>query len=96
MCCSDQAHDNTETQTVCMSSSVKAYSQGHISSKDADRVHAVVIQQLSKDFQWKLISSEVNPADVLSRGLDVKELAANDLWWKGPDLQNMAVATPNS
>ncbi|GFY41661.1 integrase catalytic domain-containing protein [Trichonephila inaurata madagascariensis] len=54
------------------------------------------IQQLSKDFQWKHISSEVNPADVLSRGQDIKELAANDLWWKGPDLQNMAVATPNS
>ncbi|GFS38913.1 uncharacterized protein TNIN_472691 [Trichonephila inaurata madagascariensis] len=54
------------------------------------------IQQLSKDFQWKHISSEFNPADVLSRGLFVKELAANDLWWKGPDLQNMAVATPNS
>ncbi|GFW16478.1 DUF5641 domain-containing protein [Trichonephila clavipes] len=55
------------------------------------------IQQLFKDFQWKHISSEVNPADVLSRGLDVKELAANDdLWWKGPDWQNMAVAAPNS
>ncbi|GFY53743.1 integrase catalytic domain-containing protein [Trichonephila inaurata madagascariensis] len=49
------------------------------------------IQQLFKDFQWKHISSDVNPADVLSRGQDVKELAANDWWWKGPDLQNMAV-----
>ncbi|GFS64135.1 integrase catalytic domain-containing protein [Trichonephila inaurata madagascariensis] len=54
------------------------------------------IQQLFKDFQWKHISSDVNSADVLSRGQDVKEIAANDLWWKGPDLQNMDVATPNS
>ncbi|GFY48708.1 DUF1758 domain-containing protein [Trichonephila inaurata madagascariensis] len=30
------------------------------------------IQQLFKDFQWKHISSDVNPADVLSRGQDVK------------------------
>ncbi|GFY69886.1 uncharacterized protein TNIN_252561 [Trichonephila inaurata madagascariensis] len=28
--------------------------------------------------------------------MDVKELETNDLWWKGPDLQNMAVATPVS
>ncbi|GFQ84269.1 DUF1758 domain-containing protein [Trichonephila clavata] len=54
------------------------------------------IQKLSKDFQWKHISSEDNPADVISRGLDVKELATNDLWSKGPDLQNIAEATPNS
>ncbi|GFW49155.1 uncharacterized protein TNCV_3924621 [Trichonephila clavipes] len=33
---------------------------------------------------------------VISRGLDVKELAINDLWWKGPDLQNIAVATSDS
>ncbi|GFR01449.1 integrase_H2C2 domain-containing protein [Trichonephila clavata] len=106
-------------------SSVEAYSQGHISSKDADRVHAIVvrfynrsrvdqyppppnllktlvgnrvsqIQQLSKDFQWKLISLEGNPADVISCELEVKELATNNLRWKGPDLQNIAEATPNS
>ncbi|GFT96953.1 integrase catalytic domain-containing protein [Trichonephila clavipes] len=54
------------------------------------------IQQLPKDFQWKHISSDCNPADIISRGLDVKELATNDLWWKGPDLQNRTVATPDS
>ncbi|GFX81561.1 uncharacterized protein TNCV_4509661 [Trichonephila clavipes] len=54
------------------------------------------IQQVSKDYLWKHISSESNPADVLSRELDVKVFGTNDLWWKGPDLQNMDVATPNS
>ncbi|GFR03700.1 integrase catalytic domain-containing protein [Trichonephila clavata] len=54
------------------------------------------IQKLSKDFQWKHISSESNPADVISRGLDVRELATNDLWWKGPDLRKITAATPNS
>ncbi|GBN05659.1 hypothetical protein AVEN_2966-1 [Araneus ventricosus] len=39
------------------------------------------IQQLTKDFQWKYIPSECKPADLISRGLDVKALAANDLWW---------------
>ncbi|GBL91112.1 hypothetical protein AVEN_184477-1 [Araneus ventricosus] len=54
------------------------------------------IQQLTKDFQWKHIPSECNPADLISRGLDVKALAANDLWWKGPDFQNLTASTPNS
>ncbi|GBN15570.1 hypothetical protein AVEN_55008-1 [Araneus ventricosus] len=54
------------------------------------------IQQLTKDFQWKHIPSECNPADLISRGLDVKALAANDLWWKGPDLENLTASTPDS
>ncbi|GBN98193.1 hypothetical protein AVEN_154690-1 [Araneus ventricosus] len=54
------------------------------------------IQQLTKDFQWKHIPSECNPADLISRGLDVKALAANDLWWKGPDLENLTACTPDS
>ncbi|GFQ90846.1 integrase catalytic domain-containing protein [Trichonephila clavata] len=37
------------------------------------------IQQLSKDFQWRHISSECNPADALSRGLDAKTIAACEL-----------------
>ncbi|GBN91970.1 hypothetical protein AVEN_147041-1, partial [Araneus ventricosus] len=54
------------------------------------------IQQLTKDFQWKHIPSECNPADLISRGLDVKALAANDLWWKGPYLENLTASTPDS
>ncbi|GBM81691.1 hypothetical protein AVEN_92819-1 [Araneus ventricosus] len=54
------------------------------------------IQQLTKDFQWKHIPSECNPADLISRGLDVKALAVNDLWWKGPDLENLTASTPDS
>ncbi|GFR27970.1 integrase_H2C2 domain-containing protein [Trichonephila clavata] len=41
---------------------------------DANRVSQ--IQQLSKDFQRRHISSECNFADTLSRGLDAKTLAA--------------------
>nr|XP_042900823.1 uncharacterized protein LOC122269859 [Parasteatoda tepidariorum] len=47
------------------------------------------IQQLSKDFQWKHIPSELNPADLISRGLDVKALAASELWFKGPDFSKL-------
>ncbi|GFS84585.1 integrase catalytic domain-containing protein [Nephila pilipes] len=45
----------------------------------------VQIQELSKDFNWKLVSSKSNPANLFSRGLETKALAASELWWKGPD-----------
>ncbi|XP_055941878.1 uncharacterized protein LOC129971925 [Argiope bruennichi] len=43
------------------------------------------IQTLTENFQWKHISSQLNPADVISRGLNLHELLTNDLWWCGPD-----------
>lgn len=49
------------------------------------------IQELSKDFQWQHIPSEHNPADLISRGLDAKTLASNELWWNGPEPSRLSV-----
>ncbi|GFY77123.1 integrase catalytic domain-containing protein [Trichonephila inaurata madagascariensis] len=110
---SRDALDDTETRTECMSSFVEAYSQGHISFKDAVGVRAVMVtDSLYKRFHRGGKTARAGPVQrfpveacpirvqpsryVISRGLDVKELATNDLWWKGPDLQNITVATPDS
>ncbi|GFQ78109.1 integrase_H2C2 domain-containing protein [Trichonephila clavata] len=51
------------------------------------------IEQLSKDFQWRHISSECNPADALSRGLDAKTLATCELGWSGPEPSTLDIST---
>ncbi|GFS28396.1 DUF5641 domain-containing protein [Nephila pilipes] len=59
----------------------------------------VQIQELSKDFHWKHVSSKSNPADLLSRGLEAKALAASALWWKGLDCSRINLSdsqTPSS
>ncbi|KAF8790385.1 hypothetical protein HNY73_005410 [Argiope bruennichi] len=53
----------------------------------SDRVSQ--IQKLLKDFQWQHIPSELNPADLFSRGLDAKTLATRELWFKGPDFSKL-------
>ncbi|GFW17952.1 integrase catalytic domain-containing protein [Trichonephila clavipes] len=45
------------------------------------------IQALSKDYNWKHVSSKNNPADLISRGCNVDELLKNEMWFSGPDLQ---------
>lgn len=45
------------------------------------------IQELSQGWTWGHIKSELNPADILSRGVSPKDLQNNTLWWNGPDLQ---------
>lgn len=42
------------------------------------------IQSMSSPDQWNHISSQDNPADVLSRGINPRNLSSFDLWWKGP------------
>lgn len=34
--------------------------------------------------QWSHVPSELNPADLASRGLSAEELLTNDMWWHGP------------
>lgn len=48
----------------------------------------VQIKELSKSFPRFHIPSEQNPTDLISRGLDVRNLASKKLWgmWKGPPL----------
>ncbi|GFX13384.1 integrase catalytic domain-containing protein [Trichonephila clavipes] len=50
-----------------------------------------LIQQLSRDFQWQHVPSELNPADLSSRGLDVKTLATSELWFNGPDFSKLSL-----
>ncbi|KAI8116952.1 hypothetical protein CVS40_11069 [Lucilia cuprina] len=42
------------------------------------------IQENSNINRWKHVSSEDNPADLISRGLLVKEIVQNKFWFNGP------------
>lgn len=42
------------------------------------------IQNLTEEVLWLHVSSEDNPADILSRGTSVESLINNKLWWTGP------------
>ena len=42
------------------------------------------IHEFSAPNQWHYVPTDVNPADLGTRGLTVEELASADLWWNGP------------
>nr|XP_042913145.1 uncharacterized protein LOC122273148 [Parasteatoda tepidariorum] len=44
-----------------------------------------LIQELTLKSQWNHVPSEMNPADLISRGLDPVKLLETNLWWKGPN-----------
>jgi len=44
------------------------------------------IRKLTASHSWKLIRSEDNPADIISRGSNVAELSKSQLWRQGPAL----------
>lgn len=48
----------------------------------ANRVKVVL--QHTKQFIWSYVSTSVNPADCLSRGVQPHELDGHPLWWTGP------------
>ena len=43
------------------------------------------IQSKTNPEQWRYVPTKKNPADYLTRGKSVTELAESDMWWKGPD-----------
>jgi hypothetical protein len=43
------------------------------------------IQMFSDPQQWQHVSTEQNPADLISRGINAEDLKDNSLWWNGPD-----------
>lgn len=62
---------------------------GYITN-EAKRFHVFVanrvgqIRQLSEPWQWSHVTTDQNPADIASRGVDVSELLRS-VWFKGPD-----------
>ena len=47
-----------------------------------NRVSAIL--DFSKAEQWRWVDTANNPADIASRGMDLKQLKENKLWWRGP------------
>lgn len=51
------------------------------------------IQRLTSDITWSHINTEINPADIVSRGADPLELKNQALWWYGPSFLKTAPET---
>ncbi|XP_030759799.1 uncharacterized protein LOC115885142 [Sitophilus oryzae] len=51
------------------------------------------IQRLTADITWSHINTEINPADIVSRGADPLELKNQALWWYGPSFLKTAPET---
>ncbi|XP_062703775.1 uncharacterized protein LOC109410486 [Aedes albopictus] len=43
------------------------------------------IQLLTNEFDWRYIPSKMNPADLISRGLQPNQLRGHETWWTGPE-----------
>jgi len=48
----------------------------------ANRVAQII--DLSSPTQWMHVPTSSNPADIITRGIDVQSLSTNELWWNGP------------
>lgn len=48
----------------------------------ANRVNKIAA--LVNSSQWRYVTTETNPADLLSRGVSPRELTTTLLWWEGP------------
>ncbi|GFV83474.1 uncharacterized protein TNCV_982371 [Trichonephila clavipes] len=44
-----------------------------------------IIQRLTQNCQWNHVSSNENPADLISRGLNASDISSKQLWWHDPD-----------
>ncbi|GFU91091.1 uncharacterized protein TNCV_4924221 [Trichonephila clavipes] len=44
-----------------------------------------IIQRLTQNCQCNHVSSNENPTDLISRGLNVSDISSKQLWWHGPD-----------
>ncbi|XP_039436592.1 uncharacterized protein LOC120418326 [Culex pipiens pallens] len=73
------------TRIVCWMDSTVALSwirtdPGRLDTYVSNRV--IQIQELTKNFEWKYVSTHENPADVLSRGLLPTEIRECPIWWQ--------------
>lgn len=44
----------------------------------------VEVQEMTRDYAWHHVATQDNPADLVSRGVDLKSLQKLSLWWEGP------------
>lgn len=42
------------------------------------------IRQTTQESAWRYVPTDSNPADLISRGVDVYQLISTNLWWSGP------------
>lgn len=42
------------------------------------------IQELTQNNEWRYVPTQLNPADLLTRGVDMSKIQDLDLWWTGP------------
>ena len=47
------------------------------------------IKRNLKDIDLKLVASELNPADIVSKGCKISQLVENKLWFQGPDFLSL-------
>ncbi|XP_048001299.1 uncharacterized protein LOC125238053 [Leguminivora glycinivorella] len=43
------------------------------------------IHEITKEYSWHHVSGKCNPADLVSRGVQLDALRTSSLWWNGPD-----------
>lgn len=43
------------------------------------------IQELSSSYEYRYVRTAANPADLVSRGIQLEALVGNKLWWNGPE-----------
>ncbi|XP_053698870.1 uncharacterized protein LOC128745823 [Sabethes cyaneus] len=51
------------------------------------------VQRLTRGLPWNHVSSELNPADAISRGINPIQIIDNSLWWHGPPFLTQPVET---
>ena len=56
------------------------------------------IQTSTSPDQWRYVPTDLNPADILSRGMSAADLVDCHIWWRGPEflLQKEDVASLQS
>lgn len=73
--------------TLCRIKSNLESNQTKLPIFEANRVSK--IQELSSSLNWYYVPTQLNPADIVSRGLLASELVNCSFWWNGPEFLTM-------
>ncbi|XP_067623897.1 uncharacterized protein [Eurosta solidaginis] len=86
--------------TTCWSDSMVVLSWLKRGERDLKQFVANRVRQISVNLpncEWRYVPTDRNPADLISRGMPMRELMASQLWWHGPDfLQLPNVSWPKA